>query len=113
MGIEIGAERNLDGADFLPPPGDVAGDGVYADVQNLGIERLELFAMGVEFGHLHGSSRGPVEGVEGDDQIPGAEIVAGAHGNLAFTGHCGKFKIRRLIADLQRHIVLQSEQNCN
>ena len=113
MGIEIGAERNLDRADFFPPPGNVAGDGVYADVQNLGIEGLELLATGVEFGHLPGSSRSPVEGMEGDDQIPGAEIVTRAYRNLAFTGNCGEFEIGRPIADLQRHIVLQSDQNCN
>src|SRR5208282_435106 len=113
MRIEIGAERNLDGADFLLPPGNMAGDRIYADVQNLGIKRLELFATGVEFGHLHGSSRGPVEGVESDDQILAAEIITRAHRNLALAGDCGKFKIRRRIANLQRHIVLLSKRNCN
>ena len=33
--------------------------------------------------------------------------------DLAFAGDCGKFKIRRRIANLQGHIDLPSEQNCN
>jgi hypothetical protein len=113
VGIEVGAEGNLHGANFFLAPRGVAGDRVYADVQNLGIERLELFAAGIEFGYLAGSSRGPVERVEGDDEIFDPEIVAGAHRSLAFAGNCGKSKIRRRVANFQGHIILQSEQNCN
>src|SRR5260370_32780543 len=109
MGIEIRAQRNLDGAKFLLPPCDVAGDRIYADVQDLGIKRRELFFSGIELGHLGRSSRRPVERMKGHDQVLAAEIVARAHRNLAFAGSCREFKIRRRTANLQGHSVLQSE----
>lgn len=110
VGIEVGTQGNLDGANFFLAPGRVAEDGVNADVQNLGIKRLELFATGIEFGHLAGSSRGPVEGVEGDDQILGSEIVARADDDFVLARHRGKLELRGGIANLQGHAFLQSER---
>jgi anti-sigma B factor antagonist len=113
MRIEVGAQRNLYRSDVFLPPRDVAGDGVYADVQNLGIERLELFAAGIEFGHLAGSSRGPVERVEGDDHMLLAKIVARANDNFLLARDGGEFELGRGVANFQGHSFLQSERIVN
>ena len=60
----------------------MAGNGIGADVQNLGIERLELFAPGIEFGHLRGSSGSPVEGMESENQVLLPEIIAQLDSNV-------------------------------
>ena len=73
--IKIRAKRNLDRPDFLPPPCDVARDRIYADVHDLGIKRRELFFSGIEFRHLRGSSRRPVQRMKRHDQVLPAEIV--------------------------------------
>ena len=92
--IEVGAHRELDGANFFFTPRDVAGDGIDADVQNLGIEGRELLGARVEFGDLRGSSRGPVERMEGDDELLLAEVVAGADGDARGSGDGGKLEVR-------------------
>jgi len=48
-------------ADVMLLPGDVAVNRICAYVQNLGIERGELFAIRVERRQLLSSSRSPVE----------------------------------------------------
>jgi hypothetical protein len=47
----------------------VAGNGIYADVHDLGIERRELLLAGAEFGHLRRSSGRPIQRMKGDEDI--------------------------------------------
>jgi hypothetical protein len=54
----------------------VAGDRINADVQDLGIECSELFAQRVQFGHLGGSGRSPVERMKGDHHVLLPPVVA-------------------------------------
>ena len=61
VGIEVGAQRDADQADVILAPRNVAGDRIYADVQNLGIQGGELFAAGIEFGYLDGSGGSPFD----------------------------------------------------
>lgn len=101
VGIEVGAHGDLDGANFFFTPGEVAGDRIDADVQNLGIEGRELPGAGVEFGHLRGSSRGPVERMEGDDELLFAKVVAGADGDARGSDDGGQFEVGGGIAYVQ------------
>jgi hypothetical protein len=105
MRIEIGTHRHLDWSDFLFAPGDVTGDRIYADVQNLGIERRELFFSGIEFGYLRRSSRSPVERMKRYNQILASKIVARAHCNPQFAGNSREREIGCGIANLQRHFL--------
>src|SRR6267142_2423326 len=74
--IEVGTERDLNWPDFPLPPRDMTHDGIYTDVQNLGIAGREFFAARIEFRHLHCSSRGPVQGVESDHEVLLFKIIA-------------------------------------
>src|SRR5215469_7011127 len=103
MRIEIGAQRDADQADVILAPCHVAGNRIYADVQNLGIQGGELSAARIEFGHLHRSSRGPVEGMKSNKKVLFAKIVARADGDPLLPGNGWKLKLRGGIANLQRH----------
>ncbi len=59
--IEIRTHGEMHGPDGMLLPRNVAVNGVSAYVQNLGIERGELLAIGVERRQLFSSSRGPVQ----------------------------------------------------
>jgi hypothetical protein len=100
MWIEIGTHRHLDRSDFIFSPCDVAGDRIYADVQNLGIERRELFFSGIEFGHLRRSSRSPVERMKRHHQILATQIVARAHNDAPLAGNSRELEVGREIANL-------------
>lgn len=50
--IEVGAHGETDRSDFFFAPCCVAGNRIYADVQDLGIEGRELAGAGVKLGHL-------------------------------------------------------------
>lgn len=82
--VEVGAERDLGRANFFFLPRDVAGNGIDADVQDLGIECGELLTGSVERRHLGGSSGRPVEGMERDDDGLLAEEVTEPDTKLAF-----------------------------
>jgi hypothetical protein len=100
MWIEIGTHCHLDRSDFIFSPCDVAVDRIYADVQNLGIERRELLFSGIEFGHLRRSSRSPVERMKRHDQILAAQIVARAHNDPPLASYSRELEIGREIASL-------------
>ncbi len=100
MRIEVRAQGNRYRADFFLAPSGVTGNRINADVQNLGIERRELFLTRIEFGHLDGSCWRPVERVEGDDEILFPETVAGTDRRSLFAHNSGKFEIRRGVTDL-------------
>lgn len=101
--VEIRAEWDFDHPDIFFLPRDVADDGIDADVQNLGIQCGELLPGGVEHRHLGGSSRSPVERVEGDDHILLAPEVTKRDTKLTLAGNGGEIEIRSWIAGLQGH----------
>jgi hypothetical protein len=103
VGIEVSTQGNRHHANVFFLPGDVTGDGVYADVQDLGIERGELLAGGVERRHLGCSSRGPVKRVEADHDVLLALVVGEPYAQLAFPGHRGKVEVGGWITGLQGH----------
>ena len=103
VGIEVGAQRDADQADVILAPRNVAGDRIYADVQNLGIQGCELFAAGIEFGYLDGSGGSPVQGMKRDQQVLLAEIVARAERDSLLPRDGGEFEVGSGITDLQRH----------
>lgn len=104
--IEIGAKRNPDKADFLLPPRDMTGNGIYADVQNLGIERLEFFAASVEFGHLNSSGGRPVEWMKRNNQVLPAEVVFRPHRDLTVASDGWKFESWSGISNFESHSFL-------
>lgn len=87
--VEVGAEWNLDRANFPLSPRDMTRDRIDADVQNLGIEGREFFAARIEFRYLHGSSRRPVQGMESDHEILLSQVIARTDGELHITGNGG------------------------
>jgi len=104
MWIEISAERQLHWADLSFPPCAMAGDRINADVQNLGIERRELFFPGIEFRHLRRSSRGPIERMKRHNQALLTPIVARSDRDPLVSGKREKVEIGHGIAGLQ-HLV--------
>lgn len=100
---EIGAQGKSHRTDFTLPPGNVAWNGIYADVQDLGIQCRELLAVRVEFGHLGGSSGRPIQRVKGDDEILLPQVVARADRDVLVTGDRGKGKFRTVIPHFQCH----------
>ena len=103
VGVKIGTGREAHVADFLVEPGDVAHDGVDADVQDLGIKRGELLQGGVEHRQLGSSSRGPIERMKTEDDVLLAAIIAKLDSKLTVTLNRREVEIRGSVSYLQGH----------
>jgi hypothetical protein len=60
MRKKIGAHGNFHHSNIFFLPGNMAGNGIGADVQNLGIQIRELLPARIEFRDLGGSGRSPI-----------------------------------------------------
>ena len=90
-------------SDFFIEPGDVAHDGVNADVQNLGIKRSELLQSGVEHRQLRGSSWRPVKRMESDYDVLPAAVIAKFDPKLAIALDGREVEVGCVVSYLQGH----------
>ena len=88
MRKKIGAHGNFHHANIFFLPGNVAGNGIGADVQNLGIQVRELLPARIEFRDLGGSSRRPVQRMECNYDALLPSIVAQPEFNAMFANNC-------------------------
>ena len=100
MRIKVSADGNADHPDVFFLPGDMTGYGIYADVQDLGIQGRELLPPRTEFGDLGGSSGRPVQGMERNHDIVLPQIIAQAHRMCALARYRRQFEVRCLVANL-------------
>ena|ERR1700686_3334098 len=94
----------MHGPDGMLLPRNVAVNGVSAYVQNLGIERGELLAIGVERRQLFPSSRRPIQRMKSHQNIFLAAEIAELDFCALITFDCWQFEVGCSIANLQCHV---------
>jgi hypothetical protein len=104
MRKKIGAHGNFHHANIFFLPGNVAGNGIGADVQNLGIQVRELLPARIEFRDLGGSGRSPIQGMESDHDALFAKIVAQAEFELVLAGDCRQREVGCGITCFESHL---------
>lgn len=82
----------------------MAGNGIGADVQNLGIQVRELLPARIEFRDLGGSGRSPIQGMESDHDALFAKIIAQAEFELALAGDCRQREVGCGITCFESHL---------
>jgi len=103
-GKKFGAHGNFHHANIFFLPGNVAGNGIGADVQNLGIQVRELLPARIEFRDLGGSGRSPIQGMESDHDALFAKIIAQAEFELALAGDCRQREVGCGITCFESHL---------
>lgn len=93
----------MHGADIVLLPRHVAIKSIYADVQNLGIKRGELFAIAIERRQLLGSSRCPVQQMKADYHMLLPAKIAQPDSRPQISIHRRQLEVRRHVSNFQRH----------
>lgn len=88
MRIEVAHQGITQDPDGFFLPGDVAENGINANAHDLGIETGELIEIVVERRHLGGSSRTPIQRIEGQHEVFLAAIAAQFEGMALASRHC-------------------------
>ncbi len=88
MRIEVAHQGITQHPDGFFLPGDMAEDGINANAHDLGIEAGEFIKIVVDRRHLGGSSRAPIQHIEGQDEVFLAAIAAQFEGMALASRHC-------------------------
>src|SRR5580765_6045172 len=113
--IEVRTQRKPHHADFLALPGQMAFDGVDADIEQLSPCCLETGFERIQNRQLRLTRRRPVQRMESHYHVFFAEEVAEPELAALFTLHRRQDEIRSPIADLQCHhypLALPPDCNC-
>lgn len=88
MRIEVAYQGITQHPDGFFLPGNMAEDGINANAHDLGIKAGELIEIVVKRRHLGGSSRAPIQRIEGQHEVFLAAIAAQFEGMALASRHC-------------------------